>query len=455
MDPTYPDLITRLEEAARSGNVDTLYELLDQDPYLLEQIDQIPLIETPLHIAAAFGKIEFAMEIMILKASFAKKLNKSGLTPMYLAVQNGHELIVLWLLDVDSALVRVKGRGGRTPLHCAAEFGNSSIMAEIFEACPESILDVTNNGDTAMHIALRSGQIEAFEILLGWLRRCVFKDSNFWQRELLNWKNKEGDTLLHIALSRNLHKAVTLLVSTRVYGDIPNQQRRTAADILTDPSQILRGQNIRMLQSRPRFFRGSNRPLDNLSSPVTICEQQTLRLDRLRNILPADRYNVLLVVHALIATVTFQTALSPPGGVWQGQSENNLPSRSIIHINSPSNSTQTRTTVWSSSHFVGTSIMGGVTFTLFWLANSSLFFVTVARIIRQEGAFLLFSCYLLAMSVISPNKIWSNINLALFFLVALYYLPQWIYRAMIGYSNRKMGWNRSRKIVHDRKEWWQ
>uniref|UniRef100_A0A2P2PJI6 PGG domain-containing protein n=1 Tax=Rhizophora mucronata TaxID=61149 RepID=A0A2P2PJI6_RHIMU len=439
-----------LKEAAEAGNINSLYELIRRDAYLLESLDRVPFVETPLHAAASTGQIEFAMEIMNLKASFARKLNQDGFSPMHLAVQKRRNLMVLWFLDVDPELIRVKGRGGKTPLHCTAELGDKVILTRIFEACPESIKDVTNEGDTALHVALKNSHVDALEDLLGWLQRSVFKDALFWQRELLNWKNKEGDTVLHIALSRNLPRAVKLMAESHVYGDIKNEKGATAIGILKGDIQ---GKEVsRKLRHRSKLGRATS--YNDLTSATSICEGQTLRLHRQRNSLPVEKYNLLLVVHALIATVTFQAALSPPGGVWQGQADSNSPLRNIIHVNASTASTRIETEA-SPSRYVGTTIMGSVTFVLFWLANTSIFFMTVQRIITQEGTFLLFSCYLLSMSVISPNKAWSNINLLLLFCIALYYLPQFCYRAFYAYARWKTGWRRCREPIHDRKEWWQ
>ncbi|KAK8487685.1 hypothetical protein V6N11_012740 [Hibiscus sabdariffa] len=45
----------RLREAAETGNTDALYVLIGDDPDILERIDQIPFVQTPLHVAANQG----------------------------------------------------------------------------------------------------------------------------------------------------------------------------------------------------------------------------------------------------------------------------------------------------------------------------------------------------------------------------------------------------------------
>ncbi|XVE69053.1 hypothetical protein DITRI_Ditri09bG0118600 [Diplodiscus trichospermus] len=78
----------------------------NRDGNVLRRIDQVEFIDTPLHIAADAGCIDFAMEIMSLKPSFARVLNQEGLSPIHLAVKNGHKEIALRLLQIDKDLVR-------------------------------------------------------------------------------------------------------------------------------------------------------------------------------------------------------------------------------------------------------------------------------------------------------------------------------------------------------------
>ena len=186
----------RLNEAAQAGNVDALYELIWEDAYLLDQIDQVPFVDTPLHIAASMGHINFALEIMRLKPSFSRKQNQYGFCPLHLALQKTHTQMVLRLIDFDRNLVRVQGREGVTPLHYVAEKGNVDLLCKFLAACPESILQVTIRKETALHVAAKYDRLEVLETMLGWLRYVNMDD-------ILNWKNDEGNTLLHISISRS------------------------------------------------------------------------------------------------------------------------------------------------------------------------------------------------------------------------------------------------------------
>ncbi|XVF75401.1 hypothetical protein PTKIN_Ptkin13bG0185300 [Pterospermum kingtungense] len=99
-----------LKEADQSGKIDALYQLFRDDPHILEHIDAVSFIDTPLHTAAAAGQIDFAVEMLNLKSSFAKKLNPDGFTPMHLALQNHQNQLLYELLRINIDLVRVKGK---------------------------------------------------------------------------------------------------------------------------------------------------------------------------------------------------------------------------------------------------------------------------------------------------------------------------------------------------------
>ncbi|MBA0813758.1 hypothetical protein Gohar_027582, partial [Gossypium harknessii] len=85
--------------------------------FILRHFDEVEFLNTPLHIAADEGCIGFAVEMMNLKASFARKLNKKGLSPTHLAGEKGHKEMVLRLMEINKDLVRVKGKNSETPLH--------------------------------------------------------------------------------------------------------------------------------------------------------------------------------------------------------------------------------------------------------------------------------------------------------------------------------------------------
>ncbi|KAE8711270.1 putative Ankyrin repeat family protein [Hibiscus syriacus] len=159
--------------------------------------EDVEFVDTPLNIAAEQGCIRFAMEIMNLKPSFARKLNQDGFSPMHLAVKKGHIEMALRFMEMDRDVVRVKGKSGKTPLHLIRKLGNHhGLLDRLLEVCPESVLDVTTKNRTALHIATKNKRLDVLQVLIRCLQKKD-KDKDYY-RQVVNRKDEEGNTALHI-----------------------------------------------------------------------------------------------------------------------------------------------------------------------------------------------------------------------------------------------------------------
>ncbi|KAM6557334.1 hypothetical protein CsatB_004353 [Cannabis sativa] len=313
-----------LRRAAEMGDIEMLYRSIHNDPCILERIDQQQFVETPLHVAVSHNQILFAMEIMMLKPSFAKKLNLDGFTPLHLALQNRPQTteMVNRVVRVDSNLVRVRGREGKTPLHCVAEEGNLEFLKMFLSLCPLSIQDVTVNNETALFVAVSHGRPEAFEILVKGLCSARRRGYKIPSKILMKCNDDETNNVLHIAALTN-QPQVLKIVFSYFYGIKINAKNRnglTALDIANGQIHVNNRQVKNLLHNRWKVF---PRILNGFSDYF-----------RTRYI-TEERRNLLLVIAVLIVTtifskkkkivpVTYQAALSPPGGVWQGDMNFNM-----------------------------------------------------------------------------------------------------------------------------------
>ncbi|XWS38650.1 hypothetical protein CRYUN_Cryun19dG0149000 [Craigia yunnanensis] len=134
----------KLKNAALNGDVDKLYQVIGQNPDVLDLIDKIPFVETPLHIAASRGHINFAVEILRLKTCFSKNLDVNGLSPMHLALEKKETSTVLRLLETEDGadLVRIKGREGVTPLQYVVGEGDLELLHEFLSVSSDSITGI-------------------------------------------------------------------------------------------------------------------------------------------------------------------------------------------------------------------------------------------------------------------------------------------------------------------------
>ncbi|XP_021295918.1 ankyrin repeat-containing protein BDA1-like [Herrania umbratica] len=338
-----------LKRAAQEGNIVELYASIRRDGNVLRHIDEIEFVDTPLHIAAAQGCIDFAMEIMILKPSFARKLNQEGLSPIHLAVEKGHKELALHLMQNDKNLVRVKGKQGETALHYAiTREQNFDLLARFLEACPECIRDMTTTNQTALHIATRHNRLEALELLCRMLRKSDYCE------DVVNQKDRNGDTALHIAARNNQPMMLKLLLKCKADKHATNQGGSTALDVANEVNNI---ESINILHGW-----GSARVL---SFKYKIQKQMVKHVTKASEVIfqgmdsiSSEDRNALLVILGLLLTATYQASISPPGSVWQGDGSSN------------SNST-----VGHREKLPGKSVMDQVNFLIFYIPAYTVFIV--------------------------------------------------------------------------------
>ncbi|KAA3481743.1 E3 ubiquitin-protein ligase MIB1-like isoform X2 [Gossypium australe] len=338
-----------LRQAARTGKFNELYTVIQRNGNVLRHFDEVEFIETPLHIAAEEGCIEFAMEMMNLKPSFARKLNHQGLSPLHIAVRKGHTEMALRFLEIDKHLVRVRGKKGKTPLHYLCKVGNQLGLLDTFlEASPDCLQDVTIENRTALHIAIQNNRLDVLQLLIPTLKR---KD-NYW--EVVNRKDKDGNTALHIAAIHNQPKMLKILLNCKADKHATNQVGLTALGIAQQHNTreniaILKGCFIPVVSNFKRKLE---------EQVVKYVTKASLLIFQNMDNISADDRNALLVILGLLLTATYQATLSPPGGVWQG--ENTSKSKGSYD-----------------AMVLGKSIMSQVDFLLFYIPTYLVFLVTL------------------------------------------------------------------------------
>ncbi|KAK8514888.1 hypothetical protein V6N13_121836 [Hibiscus sabdariffa] len=433
----------RLREAAQTGSIDVLYQLIKEDPCALERIDSIPFLDTPLHVAACAGRVDFMMEMMNLKPSFARRLNQDGSSPMHLALRNNRTQALLRLLKFDEGLVRVKGREGLTPLHHAVQTGEVDLLIKFLEACPEAIEDVSVRDETVFHLAAKNDMFDAFQVLVGWLVRSRHEAAQRWEKELLSWADIEGNTVLHIAATKNSSQMVKLLLE-HMCGDhvnAKNLEGLTALDML----RKLHGDAIEDMVRKAGGLSGSLIPNKSISSvDIKSLRKKMTRFQKISTILSRGRKGIsnemrstFLVVTVLIITATYQASLTPP----DKSDDNSSPSlTSVVETLSVPSDAPTPSGAPTGNQFLLRKLD---VFNMFWLYNTLTFWAAICLTAyllpsRSICLFLLITlslfgtCYLLLATYSSWSLRFLNYCLStILALLVLFRIARYIRRRFV------------------------
>lgn len=297
----------RLNKAAYDGDTDAMYKILKEDQYILDRIDKVAFVDTPLHIAESVGHTRFAKEIFMLKPSFGEKLNQDGLSPMHLAIQNQQFQTALDLARIKKELVSVQGKDGMTPFHYAIKMGNENLVAELLILDPESFGQLTNRNETALHLAVIHDELACLKVLYRW--QWLSGMGNM----LLTSIDDDSNTPRDIADNRGTNLKICQFLKNK---GAPGKNSESNFF----PIKMLWYSSTRLLY-RP--------PNNSGEAPCVSYPARKLLRPSFIHILSAyfgNNYwqraqngrDVILVACTLIAATTYQAVLSPPGGVWQG-----------------------------------------------------------------------------------------------------------------------------------------
>ncbi|OMO70657.1 hypothetical protein CCACVL1_18713 [Corchorus capsularis] len=309
--------LAQLYEAALSGSVPTLTSLIGNDPQILERVSLSPNPETPLHISALAGHVEFTKALLTRKPELASRLDSLKCSPLHLASAEGHAEIVKALLQVDKNVCLVADAEGRIPLHLAAMRGNVDVIQQLVKAQPWSIHEKVNGNHTVLHLCVQYNQLEALRILVTLVKG----------KRLFDFKDHKGNTILHLAVMLRQPETVRYLVSileTKEEVNSLNSIRMSALDMLDYAARDFKSLEIREILLRAALHVGGEQEQEEGAGGCTVGYIGKKIKEGLGYLFKhqdddwvKSMQKTLMVVAALTATMSFQVVTNPPGGVWQ------------------------------------------------------------------------------------------------------------------------------------------
>ncbi|XP_019179466.1 PREDICTED: ankyrin repeat-containing protein At5g02620-like [Ipomoea nil] len=280
MDPRHREVVLR-------GDLAALHQLIQRDANFVTQVLPASL-NTVLHLAARFGKLEMAAEVARSNPELVSAVNAELETALHEACREGHGEIARLLLEVcpgvayqmncreESALYVACERGkaqvvnhllidfpmlltleldlSTTSLHVAASSGHTDIVKEILRARAELASKSDSNGCIPLHLACSKGHLEATKELLE-----VDSDHCFRQdkegRTPLHWAavkgrvniiyeligaslesahklTNHGETVLHLAVKNNQFEVLKYLMEVLDVSTLKNAQDNDGNTIL-------------------------------------------------------------------------------------------------------------------------------------------------------------------------------------------------------------------------------
>ncbi|CAH8295221.1 unnamed protein product [Eruca vesicaria subsp. sativa] len=251
-----------------------------------------------VHVALK-GKNTDVIDVILKEdSSIGDERDEEGMTCLSFGASIGFYKGVCNLLDRSTKSVYICNDDGSFPIHLAAKNGHIRIVKEILKRCPDSKHLLNKQGQNVLHIAANSGRY----LLLFHFTNCGKTKHLAVEQDL------DGNTPLHLATMKWRPRALPYL--SRVSGSLymRNNSGLTALDIAESnvkPNYIFRERVTLMVlvycYAIREFRLQWTKKLTKPSEPLNCGKNK-------------EYISALLLVAALVATVTFAAGFTIPGG---------------------------------------------------------------------------------------------------------------------------------------------
>nr|XP_027096241.1 ankyrin repeat-containing protein ITN1-like [Coffea arabica] len=311
---------TALHEAVRNNFYDIAKLLVQEDPEV--RYPHNYAVETPLYLAVEKGRHNIMVLILESKTALHAAAIRNSPESMKLileklpnVIKNGDEFwwtalhyaakfnyqeIARLLLSADrsTAYVAAKTDDSKTALHIAVIHGHVVLVQEILSHCPDCWVQITGKSQNMLHLAVKHEKREVLEFVL----------QNSWASDLINQKDNEGNTPLHLYVATKNLDGNCLVNYPFVDVNSFDNSNSTPLDKIVRDDQLSERQILIKYQLEQA---GGTRGYRNVATVEKILRafsspDEVKRVEKL-----SKNYSI---VATLIATVTFAAVFQVPGG---------------------------------------------------------------------------------------------------------------------------------------------
>ncbi|KAL3714435.1 hypothetical protein ACJRO7_006371 [Eucalyptus globulus] len=329
-----------LHEAVRNCHLEVIGHLVSKDPSLL--YCQNNESKSPLCVAVETGNLKVLQLLLdaLDDGEDWRRLESQrifGMSPVHVALIHLEMDMLIEMWEKKPWLFQLRDAGHGTPLHLAVYDNYLDGVKFLMEKCPTSALEQDSMGYLPIHVACMMDRVEIVEVLLSqWQdpaefltrlgqnilhvsarHRCIATVEYILENpkfgHLINARDFDGNTSLHLAALHCQPSVLLLARDKRVNLKLVNKNNMTAYDVAKQEITTHWPPIGKLLT-----WITVERVGTPASKELAICKPtgrnppkrlEPPEFERIR-----DHVNTLSVIMALVASVTFTSGLSVPGG---------------------------------------------------------------------------------------------------------------------------------------------
>ncbi|CAL9233139.1 unnamed protein product, partial [Arabidopsis halleri] len=305
------DEISPLYLAVEAGNVSLVNAMLnspgsDNQGETFNLATRLKGRKSLVHTALKTKNTDILDVILNKDPSLVKERDEEGQTCLSVGASVGFNKGICKLLDTTTSSIFDCDDDGSFPIHKAVEKGHEDVVKELLKRFPDSVEQLNKEGQNIIHIAAKSGKSRSF--IMDHINKLDTK------KHLMEEQDVDGNTPLHLATINWRPKSVRMLTNYKKVRDIQNSaglRPLDIAEINLQSDYVFRERMTLMVLLGAYNLRQRGISLLPTSGMTLRSRSENLGGGGEKY---KDRVNILLLVAALVATMTFAAGFTMPGG---------------------------------------------------------------------------------------------------------------------------------------------